>query len=155
MDIKFTYIDDPELKESICRKVLFDLPLWFGIPEANEHYAQGVRAKPFVAVILDGNIIGFASIKETTKFTAELYLIGLMAKYHWLGIGTRLISFICKELKLQGYKLLQVKTLDETRESAEYEKSRRFYTKVGFIPVEAIKEIWGPENPCLIMVKVL
>lgn len=155
MNIKFDFVNDPAQKENICRTVLSDLPLWFGISEANEQYANGVRDKQFVAVSLDGKTIGFASIKENNKSTAELYLIGILANYHRAGIGAKLLNYISNVLKQQDFKLLQVKTLDETRESVEYKKTRCFYNKVGFIPLESFDELWGSDNPCLIMVKVL
>lgn len=30
-----------------------------------------------------------------------------------------------------------------------------FYESVGFLPLEERSDIWGPDNPCLISVKVL
>jgi hypothetical protein len=58
-------------------------------------------------------------------------------------------------LREENYSYLLVKTLDEARESKEYEKTRRFYQKTGFIPIDVIPEIWGNDNPCLLMIKKL
>jgi hypothetical protein len=35
----------PDLVEALCRKILADLPEYFGLPEVNEHYAVGVRSR--------------------------------------------------------------------------------------------------------------
>jgi hypothetical protein len=35
---------------------------------------------------------------------------------------------------------------------APYERTRAFYEAVGFEPLEEITEIWGPENPCPLMI---
>lgn len=47
-----------------------------------------------------------------------------------------------------------VKTLGESHPDVYYEKTRRFYKKAGFYPLEEIKEIWGEQSPCLIMISL-
>lgn len=39
--------------------------------------------------------------------------------------------------------------------SEHYAATRRFYEALGFRPLEESAAIWGPVNPCLIMVKKL
>ena len=34
-----------EVAEGLCRKITEDLPEYFGLPDANEHYAVGVRSR--------------------------------------------------------------------------------------------------------------
>jgi hypothetical protein len=48
---------------------------------------------------------------------------------------------------------LTVKTLDESRESKSYEKTRKFYLSVGFLPLEVFPLLWDENNPCLFMAK--
>ena len=38
---------------------------------------------------------------------------------------------------------------------SNYDKTRKFYLKYGFTPVEEFKSLWGEHNPCLMMVKIL
>ncbi len=33
-----------ELSERLCRQITASLPEYFGLPEVNEHYAQGVKS---------------------------------------------------------------------------------------------------------------
>ena len=50
---------------------------------------------------------------------------------------------------------LQVKTLGPSHPSEHYAATRQFYVARGFRPLEELTEIWGEDNPCLIMVKRL
>jgi len=47
---------------------------------------------------------------------------------------------------------LQVKTLDKSHPDKNYACTRKFYEAMGFRPLECIPELWGKDNPCLIMV---
>ncbi|MBC7456865.1 MAG: hypothetical protein H7235_01205, partial [Bdellovibrionaceae bacterium] len=48
-----------------------------------------------------------------------------------------------------------VKTLSEARAHENYEKTRKFYLKSGFVPIEEFKTLWGEHNPCLMLIKDL
>jgi GNAT superfamily N-acetyltransferase len=81
--------------------------------------------------------------------------MGVLDKYHRIGIGRMLITAsenLCRENKVT---FLTVKTLDESRKSESYEKTRLFYLSIGFKPIEVFNSLWGEDNPCLLMVKVL
>ena len=69
-------------------------------------------------------------------------------------IGTKLIDVATNFAKQNNYKLLQVKTLDESFVPYDkfYEITRKFYNKVGFYNLECLN-IWGNNNPCIIRVK--
>ena len=56
---------------------------------------------------------------------------------------------------LHGVRVLEVKTFGPSGRSEEYERTRRFYETIGFLPLEETTALWGPENPCLILVKPL
>lgn len=51
-----------ELAESLCRKITADLPEYFGLPEANEHYALGVKAYANFAAQKNGNYVGLIGL---------------------------------------------------------------------------------------------
>ena len=155
MDIQFVKIINPEEKKRICRKVLEDLPMWFGIPESTNEYCEKVKEYEFVALYNSEEEIGFASIKENNEYVSELYVLGILQKYHRIGIGKQLLEHIYKELKERKTLYLEVKTLDKSRESEEYQRTRKFYQKMGFIPIDVLENEWGKENPCLIMLKYL
>jgi len=52
-----------------------------------------------------------------------------------------------------GFKYLTVKTLDSSVTYEPYEKTRNFYRKLGFIPIEVFPLFWDKDNPCLFMAK--
>ncbi|MCF6464823.1 hypothetical protein C3E90_02785 [Clostridium sp. Cult2] len=81
--------------------------------------------------------------------------MGIIKEYHNRGIGRDLVERAISYLIKNNYKFLMVKTLSESHPDENYKKTREFYCKLGFYPIEEIKEIWGEDNPCLLMVKSL
>ena len=148
-------IEDKIRKKEVCLKILRDLPEWFGIESSLLKYSEEVMEKDFYTVLISGEPVAFVSVKINNEFTAEIYVIGMLKKFHRMGIGKILIEKIEKNLIEKGYKFLMVKTVSESLDNAAYAKTRLFYKKVGFLPLEEIVEIWGEKNPCLIMVKTL
>jgi ribosomal protein S18 acetylase RimI-like enzyme len=78
------------------RKVLDDLPLWFGLPESNNEYCEAVKKYCFICISADEKEIGFVSIKENNKYVYELYVLGIMEAYHRKGIGKKVLNYIPK-----------------------------------------------------------
>jgi hypothetical protein len=73
---------------------------------------------------------------------------------HRRGAGCALVKTLEADLIADGVEFLQVKTLGPSLPDAGYDKTRQFYTRMGFRPLEEIGGLW-PGNPCLIMVKTL
>lgn len=144
---------EPEEKSKITNTILRSLPDWFGIEETIQNYVQAVRKQLFYTLYDQDRPIGFLSIKSHNPYTAEIHVMGILQEYHRKGLGTKLVEHAERDLKNQGYKFLMVKTLGESHPDPNYQKTRAFYRKVGFYPLEEIKEIWGERNPCLIMMK--
>jgi GNAT superfamily N-acetyltransferase len=147
------WIEDADEKARIARALLEALPEWFGIPEAREDYIRGSRDAAFFAAYADSAPVGFIALTAHNAHTAEVYVMGITKPYHRRGMGTALIRKAEEYCRMGGYALLEVKTLDASRENAEYAGTRAFYKAAGFIPLECIPEIWGTANPCLVMVK--
>ncbi|NLX70079.1 MAG: GNAT family N-acetyltransferase [Clostridiales bacterium] len=150
MEIK--QIRDPQQKMKISTDILKMLPEWFGIPEAVEDYIHYSSNMPFFAVYSQSKAVGFIAIKENNRYTAEVYVMGVNPNYHRRGIGRALISSAVKWCWEHGYEFLQVKTLDKSHSDKNYACTRKFYEAMGFRPLECIPELWGKDNPCLIMV---
>jgi GNAT superfamily N-acetyltransferase len=144
-----------EEKTSITNYILRQLPEWFGIEEAIVNYINGVLNTQFYALYRSDQPVGFISIKSNNKYTSEIYVMGILKQYHKIGIGKKLLETAQECLINDNVKFLMVKTLAESHPDRHYKKTREFYYKTGFYPLEEIKEIWGKENPCLIMVKNL
>ncbi|WP_353093294.1 GNAT family N-acetyltransferase [Tissierella praeacuta] len=148
-------IDIPDLKSNITDSVLRQLPDWFGIEESIREYVDKVKDTIFYAVFNEDKPIGFLSLKINNKYTSEIYVMGILKENHNRGIGRYLVEKAVDYSQINDYKFLMVKTLGETHPDKNYKKTREFYNKVGFYPIEEIKEIWGEQNPCLLMVRSL
>lgn len=147
-------IEDRYLKSKITSDILTTLPEWFGIEESINEYILGVKDSLYYLILKDDKYIGFFSIKIVNKVTAELYVNGIVKEYHRKGIGGYSIKYIEDSLRSRGIKILIVKTVGEGLNNIPYKNTRRYYTKVGFLPLEEIVGIWG-DIPCLIMIKSL
>jgi len=142
-------------KGKVCREVLDDLPDWFGIPEAVDAYVRDSENLPMFGLVHDGAVVGFVSLKLHTAFAAEAYVLGVKRGWHRRGIGRRLLEDAESFARGRGCVFLTVKTLAPDRPSNAYARTRRFYDAMGFLPVELFPDLWGPENPCLFMIKAL
>ena len=153
IDIK--EITDPDEKSRVCDATLKALPRWFGNADAVAGYTEQVRHMPFYAAFYDGAPVGFAAVKVHNLYTAEICVMGILAECHRRGIGRRLVN--CCENYCITHKMsfLTVKTLDASRQSASYEKTRLFYLSVGFKPLEVFPLYWDEDNPCLFLAKYI
>lgn len=140
---------------AICRDMLSELPGWFGIPEAVDHYVAVADRTLTVTVNLDGKATGFLTIVQRDSYAAEIYVMGVRPSHHRQGAGRRLVEHAEQRLVKQGVEYLRVKTLSATRPDPHYEATRAFYLACGFRPLEELPTLWGAENPALLMVKHL
>lgn len=151
MDIK--KINDRQEKRNISTAVLKSLPNWFGIPESTQEYIDKSIDFPFFVASDNSKTLGFISLKENNQYTAEIFVMGVIPDFHKQGIGKALVNKVVEYAKKNNYEFLQVKTLDETHPDIYYLGTRKFYLSVGFKPLECLPELWGKENPCLIMIR--
>ncbi len=151
MEIK--EIEDKKRKSEIATRILEALPEWFGIPEATQMYINESCNQPFFAAMEEAEPVGFISMKVNNQYTAEVFVMGILREYHKRGIGRALFDKVYTWAKNNGYEYLQVKTLDASHPDVHYTGTRNYYLSMGFRPLECIPELWGEENPCLIMVQ--
>ena len=149
-----TAVQSPEEKTAISSKILYSLPEWFGLPESTAEYIETCRSLPFWAEYRDGSPIGFLAMQETSPYTAELYVMGVLKEYHRQGVGRALFAAFQEYAKSEGYEYLQVKTVDAGR-YPEYDRTRLFYESLGFRKLETFPTIWDEWNPCQIYVMAL
>ncbi|MET2851001.1 GNAT family N-acetyltransferase [Vibrio owensii] len=138
-----------------CENVLRTLPEWFGREDSLVEYVSEIDSLDTYTA-WDGNeLIGFFSVNYHNAYSAELHVLAVHKDHHRKGIGLLLFQTIEKELKAKSVKLLQVKTLGASANDPNYEKTRHFYTALGFYSLEEIEAFWGEGTPCLFMVKAL
>ena len=154
--VSFEHVTCAEEKSLICENTLRNLPEWFGIEQAILDYVKGVREQFFLTAREQKEPVGFISILDHNPYTSEIYVIAVLKEFQGQGLGGELIRLAEKEIMHQGSKrYLTVKTLSDSHPDPFYQKTRQFYYKMGFYPLEELKALWGEKNPCLLMIKSL
>lgn len=147
-------IIDSKQKRQIAKLILLDLPEWFGIPEYTKDYIEKSSQMPFFATYDQNQPIGFAALKSTSQSTAEVYCMGILKSHHRKGYGQALMHALETYAKVQGFKFLQVKTVEQGRYDI-YDQTNAFYKSVGFYELEVFPDLWDEWNPCQIFVKAI
>ena len=101
-----------------------------------------------------GRVIGVTLVDRHFPHVAEVHLTFVDRSVHGTGVGTAMLSAIEAAASSQGVKMMEVKTLGASHPDAGYARTRHFYEKLGFLPLEETS-LWGNGTPCLIMVKPL
>jgi ribosomal protein S18 acetylase RimI-like enzyme len=135
-------------------RILRALPEWFGIEAAVRDYVSDASARPIVGALLNDQVIGVMVLHPSTAVSTELHLLAVDPGFHGRGAGSTLLREAEQRLRQSGTRLLHVKTLGPSDPSTHYARTRRFYERRGFLPLEERADIW-PDNPCLFMVKPL
>lgn len=138
-----------------CERILRELPEWFGIDELVVRYAGDAGRLPTFTADVDGSIVGFLTVREENRYAAEIHVMAVLPEYHRRGVGTALLRAAEVHLRGRGMEYLQVKTLSESDPDVNYARTRAFYFAAGFRPLQELPDFWGPENPCLQLVKKL
>ena len=142
-------------QSKICEPILRSLPQWFGIESALVQYIEDIEKLPTLLASIEDKYIGFLSYKPHNKYAAELYVMGIYSEYQRCGIGRTLVEGTESILRQEKIQYWQVKTLAASHRDPFYARTRAFYLAMGFRPLEVFPELWGKENPCLLMVKYL
>ena len=141
-------------QSAVCEKILRSLPDWFGSESSICGYVEEVGQLPTFTAETEGGAVGFLSLKVHNRYAAEVYVMGILTGWHRQGLGRAMLSAAEKWLVAQEIEYLQVKTLADTHPDPFYARTREFYLRMGFRPLEVFDEkMWGSENPCLLMVK--
>ena len=135
--------------------ILRALPGWFGIEQAIVDYARAADALPTFVADRGEETVGFLTLKPTSAHAIEVHVMAVLPGEHRRGVGRALVERAAVYARGEGFTLLHVKTLAPSDPDPSYAATRVFYAAVGFMPLEEPPQVWGPENPCLLMVKAL
>jgi GNAT superfamily N-acetyltransferase len=145
----------PSGSGAICKSILAELPEWFGIPESNAAYERLAEAGPAWVARLDGQDIGLMVLKPHFTDALEIELIAVRPAHHRSGAGRALVEQAVALARAEGRRFLTVKTRGPSAPYEPYERTRAFYLAMGFAALEEFTEIWGPENPGLLMARAV
>jgi N-acetylglutamate synthase-like GNAT family acetyltransferase len=137
------------------RRILAEVPGWFGLPESNEEYVE--KASTLTNVVArDGHeVVGICLLLQHNPTSVEIDLLAVPATLHRRGVGRAILEHVERDLRATGVRLLHLKTLGPSRDDEGYARTRAFYEAMGFLPMEERTDIWDPSNPALFLVKVL
>jgi GNAT superfamily N-acetyltransferase len=138
-----------------CAALIDALPDWFGIPESNAAYVRDLSALPSWVALLDAELVGAVTLKEHLPESFEVHLLAVRPEHHRRGIGRALLERVESEARARGGRWLHVKTLAPSHPDPFYARTRAFYAAMGFRPLFETTAFWGPENPALVLVKLL
>ncbi|MFF4621079.1 GNAT family N-acetyltransferase [Nonomuraea jabiensis] len=136
----------------VTAKLLEELPSWFGIPEANAEYVESATRLPGLLAHAGAEAVGVLLYRRHFAEAAEIHLMAVSPDRHRRGVGRALVDAVTSDVRADGCRMLQVKTLGAKRPDRGYARTRAFYRAVGFLPLEETDDLW-PGSPCLIMVK--
>ncbi|MDE7070516.1 MAG: GNAT family N-acetyltransferase [Clostridia bacterium] len=138
-------------KITIARYILESLSEWFELKEGREQYIAECVEQIFISAKYNGEYIGFLCLKETSKDTVEIAVMGVLKNYHRQGVGRQLLETAKRIAKQNGYSFLQVKTVKMGLYES-YDKTNLFYISCGFKEFEIFPTLWNKNNPCQIYV---
>jgi GNAT superfamily N-acetyltransferase len=138
-----------------CGRILAGLPQWFGIPDDNAAYVRHVEENPtWSAATDDGTVVGILDVICHFAEAYEVHVMAVDSAMRGVGIGSAMLSAAETSIKARGGRLLEVKILGFSDADEGYAGTRAFYIAQGFVPMEEL-DLWGPDNPALILVKPL
>ena len=138
-------------KMAVVAEVLHDLPEWFGIPESTQAYIEGAKDLQVWAAYQESDLLGFVCLSYSGEDCAEIDCLGVKKAYQGRGIGSQLLAAFESEAR-KNVDYLQVKTVAEGS-NKDYDRTNVFYRSLGFKKLEIFPQLWGPQNPCQILIK--
>jgi ribosomal protein S18 acetylase RimI-like enzyme len=142
-------------EDRTCESILRALPDWFAIEDSIVRNAQDMRTMPTLVAVAGTAIVGFLTVRRFSPHAAEIRVLAVRRERHRRGIGRRLVLDAEAELRRRGTEYLHVKTRGPSAPDPGYDATRRFYEALGFRGIDETTAIWGPDDPCLLMVKRL
>ena len=136
-------------------KIALELPDYFD-KRGLKSIRKDVKNHILYGAYVGEELVGFLTYKKINPQVIEISWIAVLPEYQSKGVGTKLVNESLDELR-DKYKVCEVKTLSDTHPDPGYKRTRDFYKRLGFIPLETIHPYpgWGEENPCQIFVKFI
>jgi GNAT superfamily N-acetyltransferase len=136
-----------------CDAIIRGLPEWFGLDSGIRDCARAVRSESGLVAVDDAGVVGFLTY-TTADDVAEITWMGVGSDRRHRGAGRALIEALVERLRRDGVRRLLVKTLSARRPYAPYAETRAFYRSLGFAEEQEL-DIWGPENPAVLLARDL
>jgi ribosomal protein S18 acetylase RimI-like enzyme len=136
-----------------CDAIVAGLPDWFGMEQGIRDCAEAVRTQAGAVAEFEGEVAGFLTW-ERDGDEAEITWMAVRNDRRRRGLGRALVETLMDALRADGVKELRVKTLSSRAEDEPYAETRGFYSAMGFTEAREL-DIWGPENPAVLLTRRL
>lgn len=139
-----------------CADIVAGLPEFF-TPDVVDKVRADLTTHDSWVVVDDGAVTGFAIVRRHQPSAAEVLWAATAATHRKQGIGTALIEHLLNELREDGTRLVEVKTLDPSAGYEPYAATYAFWMARGFVHVDTIDPLpgWEPGNPCAVLIAAL
>lgn len=139
-----------------CLEIVTGLTDFFtaDVPEQVRRDMAGHRSW----VITQGDaVVGFAVVARRGRLAAEILWAAVAGDRRGERFGTRLVDQVLDELRTDGVKVVEVKTLDSSASYEPYTATRAFWAARGFVQLDTIDPLpgWQPGNPAAILAAAL
>ncbi len=137
-----------------CDAIVAGLPEWFGMEQGVRDCAEAVRSQDGFVAVEDAETLGFLTWEGRKPGVAEITWMAVRSDTRRRGVGRALLSSLAARLRAEGATRLDVKTLSDRDPYPPYAETRAFYLANGFTKVAEL-DIWGPENPAVLLSRLL
>ena len=111
-----------------------------------------MRTQPGLVAEADGTVAGFVTW-TTSEDSAEITWMAVHADRRRRGLGRALVdALLARVAAATGVRELAVKTLSSRHPDPGYAETRAFYLAMGFTEAREL-DIWGPENPAVLLTR--
>lgn len=138
-----------------CEAIIRSLPDWFGLEEGIAEARGYLETQDGLVAEEGGEVLGFLTFASDVPESVEITWMAVAPGAHRRGIGRALTEALVARARADARHLLLVRTLADSHPSPEYAATRAFYRSMGFLPLAVLPDLWGPANPCLLMVRPL
>lgn len=140
-------------KAAVARAVLEDPQDWFGVPEAREGHVAEAGRLPMLTAEAETGPVGFLCLRRQSQAAFEVAVMAVLRARHRQGCGRAMMEAAAALAREERAGYLTVKILAPMRPDEGYRRTRAFDDALGFAPLEIFPTLWGPEAPCLMMLK--
>jgi GNAT superfamily N-acetyltransferase len=139
-----------------CYEIAESLPLYFSA-SGLEILSADLKSQDVLVSEDDDRIGGFITLDRKSDAVREIGWLAVDPDAQGEGAGSALIEAAEEQSRSDGARILEVKTLAPKEGASNYDGTRRFYERHGFVCLEVIDPFpgWDPGNPCAIYVKAL
>jgi ribosomal protein S18 acetylase RimI-like enzyme len=137
-----------------CDAIIAGLPAWFGSERGIRDCAEAVRSQDGLVAVAAAGIVGFLTWERHEPGAAEITWMAVRSDARRRGAGRALLSALATGLSAEDITRLDVKTLSARDPYPPYAETRAFYRANGFTEVAEL-DIWGPENPAVLLSRSL